>query len=148
MLTREPFSDYHPNGVMSAPTASLRILSGIGERSTLMQQRIERLIDEALLHTATLSGGLYVQRRTRRVLSKFAIGAAALAAVGMATATAAAGVGAVGLAGGAVAWYRKREKDRAAQAIGGSPPQVGEIHERDFGKDGAEAAAPEMEPHA
>ncbi len=90
-----------------------------------MPKRIERLIDEALLHTATLSGVLYVQRRIRRILPKVAIGAAVFAGVGAAAATAAAGLGAVGLIGGAAAWYRKRKKDGAPAAAAGASPTMG-----------------------
>jgi hypothetical protein len=113
-----------------------------------MPKRIERLIDEALLHTATLSGVLYVQRRTRRALPKIAIGTAVFAGVGVAAATTAAGVGAVGLAGGAVTWYRKREKARAPLAAAGGPPTVAESNGPDYlAKDNrAEPAPREMEP--
>lgn len=85
----------------------------------MLGKRVERVIDEALLHTATLSGVLYVQRRTRRALPKIAVGTAVLAGLGAAAATAAAGVGAVGLAGGAAAWYRHRERQRSIPADAG-----------------------------
>ena len=85
-----------------------------------MPKRMERLIDEALLFTATQTGVLYMQRRSRRVLPKVAVGTAVLAGVGAAAATAAAGLGAVGLAGGAVAWYRRRERNRVALTSSGA----------------------------
>jgi hypothetical protein len=71
---------------------------------------IERQIDEALLLVATQAAFLYAQRRARRVLPKVAVGAAVLTGVGAAVATAAVGLGAIGVAGGAVAWYRQRAK--------------------------------------
>jgi hypothetical protein len=116
------------------------------ERRMMMPKRIERLIDEALLHTATLSGVLYAQRRTRRVLPKVAVGTAVLAGVGLATAATAAAVGAVGIAGGATALYRKREKARAALAAAGPRPTM---DGRDFlVKDGrAEPAPADIERH-
>jgi hypothetical protein len=75
-----------------------------------MSKRFEHQIDEALLLVATQAGLLYVQRRTRRVFRKLTVGATVVTGVGMATATVAAGIGAVGLAGGAVTWYRRRAK--------------------------------------
>jgi hypothetical protein len=75
-----------------------------------MAKRFEHQIDEALLLVATQAGMLYVQRRTRRVLRKITVGATVATGVGVATATVAAGIGAVGVAGGAVAWYRRRAK--------------------------------------
>ncbi len=74
---------------------------------------IERLIDETLLLVATQSGLLYVHRRVRRLLPKFAKGAAVAAGLGAAAATMAAGVG---VAGGGVVAYRQREKIRSAVA--------------------------------
>ena len=79
-----------------------------------MAKRFEHQIDEALLLVATQAGLLYVQRRTRRVFRKVAVGATVVTGVGMATATVAAGIGAVGLAGGAVAWHRRGAKQLAA----------------------------------
>jgi hypothetical protein len=75
-----------------------------------MAKRFEHQIDEALLLVATQAGLLYVQRRTRRVFRKITVGATVATGVGVATATVAAGIGAVGVAGGAVAWYRRRAK--------------------------------------
>jgi hypothetical protein len=75
-----------------------------------MAKRFEHQIDEALLLVATQAGLLYVQRRARRVLRKITVGATVATGVGVATATVAAGIGAVGVAGGAVAWYRRRAK--------------------------------------
>jgi hypothetical protein len=135
---------------MTAPTPASNIERDRSvERRSFMPKRLEHLIDEALLHTATLSGMLYVQRRTRRVLPKVAAGTAVLAGVGIATATAAAGVGAAGLAGGAAALYRKRERARSALAAADPSPTVGDYPGRDSrGKDGTpEPAATEMEHH-
>jgi 4-amino-4-deoxy-L-arabinose transferase-like glycosyltransferase len=73
---------------------------------------LERQIDEALLLVATQAAFLYAQRRGRRMLPKMALGAAVLAGVGVAAATVAAGLGAVGLAGGAAAWYRYKNRSR------------------------------------
>ncbi len=75
-----------------------------------MSKRFEHQIDEALLLVATHAGMLYVQRRTRRAFRRVAVGATVVTGVGVATATAAAGLGAIGLAGGAVTWYRRRAK--------------------------------------
>ena len=83
-----------------------------------MSKRFEHQIDEALLLVATQAGLLYVQRRTRRVFRKITVGATVATGVGVATATVAAGIGAVGLAGGAVTWYRRRAKQLAA-----APPE-------------------------
>jgi hypothetical protein len=115
------------------------------ERRSFMPKRLEHLVDEALLHTATLSGGLYVQRRTRRVLPKVAVGTVVLAGMGAATATASAGVGLVGLA----AWYRKRERGRDALAAPGASPTVGDYGGQPFSaKDGKPVpAAGGMEHH-
>ncbi|HXW59257.1 MAG TPA: hypothetical protein VEJ23_07235 [Solirubrobacteraceae bacterium] len=71
---------------------------------------IERQIDEALLLVATQAAFLYVHRRARRLLPKVAAGALVLTGLGAAAATVAAGVGAVGAASGAVAWYRYRSR--------------------------------------
>lgn len=73
----------------------------------MMPKRVERQIDEALLLVATQAGFLYVHRRARRAFHKAAVGAAVLTGVGAAAATVAAGIGVVGVAGGAVAWYRR-----------------------------------------
>lgn len=81
-----------------------------------MSKRFEHQIDEALLLVATQAGLLYVQRRTRRVFRKITVGATVATGVGVATATVAAGIGAVGLAGGAVAWYRRRANSQAPTA--------------------------------
>ena len=77
---------------------------------------IERQIDEALLFVATQAAFLYAHRRARRVLRKVVVGTAVVGGVGAAAAIAAAGVGAVGLTGGAVAWYRHRAKSHEAVA--------------------------------
>ena len=61
---------------------------------------------------ATQAAFLYAQRRARRMLPKVALGGALLTGIGVAAATVAAGLGAVGLAGGAAAWYRYRTKRR------------------------------------
>ncbi|HEY5046303.1 MAG TPA: hypothetical protein VII53_10645 [Solirubrobacteraceae bacterium] len=73
-----------------------------------MPKRVERQIDEALLLVATQAGVLYVHRRVRRACRKIAVGATVVTGVGAATAIVAAGIGAVGVVGGAVAWYRHR----------------------------------------
>ncbi len=76
---------------------------------------VERQIDEALLAIAMQAGFLYAHRRARRVLPKVALGAAVATGVGAATAAAAtvAGIGVVGVAGGAAAWYRHSKKSAA-----------------------------------
>ena len=76
---------------------------------------IERQIDEALLFLATQTGFLYLHRRARRAAPKVAVGAAVVTGLGAAAAATAAGIGAVGLAGGAVAWYRHRAKTPGAE---------------------------------
>jgi hypothetical protein len=88
----------------------------------MMPKRVERQIDEALLLVATQAGFLYVHRRARRALHKVAVGAAMVTGVGAATATVAAGIGAVGVAVGAVAWYRHRTKRPAAAASAFASP--------------------------
>ena len=70
----------------------------------MMPKRVERQIDEALLLVATQAGVLYVHRRVRRACHKLAVGATVVTGVG----AVAAGLGAVGVVGGAVAWYRHR----------------------------------------
>jgi hypothetical protein len=108
-----------------------------------MQKRIDRLIDEALLLTATQTGMLYIQRRSRRALPKVAAGTAVLAGVGAAAATAAAGVGTAFLAGGALVWYRKREGSRAAlprddgASFAGTQPNIGDRFQRERASDPA-----------
>ena len=86
------------------------------QRRVYVANRVDRLIDEALLLTATQTGFLYLHRRGRRALPKVVLGTGVVAGLGLVTAAAAAaaGVGLVGLAGGGLAWYRKREKSRAA----------------------------------
>jgi tetrahydromethanopterin S-methyltransferase subunit D len=81
-----------------------------------MSKRFEHQIDEALLLVATQAGLLYVQRRTRRVFRKITVGATVATGVGVATATVAAGIGAIGLVGGAVTWYRRRANSQAPPA--------------------------------
>jgi hypothetical protein len=63
----------------------------------MASRRIEHQIDDALLVIASWAGFLYVRRRFRRLLSHATIGAIV-----------AAGVGAIGLAGAAAAWFRNR----------------------------------------
>lgn len=79
---------------------------------------IERQIDEALLTTATTTGLLYARRRARRVLPKVMIGGAVVVALGAAT----AGVGVLGVAGAATAWYRHRSKAVAPANGWKAPP--------------------------
>jgi hypothetical protein len=67
-------------------------------------KRLERQIDDALLATATWAGFVYVRRRFRRLLSHAAVAA-----------TIAGGVGAIGLAGAAVAWCRSRARRVASK---------------------------------
>jgi hypothetical protein len=62
----------------------------------MASRKIERRIDDALLATATWAAFLYARRRARRAFSRAAIGA-----------TVAAGVGAAGTAGAALAWKRR-----------------------------------------
>jgi hypothetical protein len=110
-----------------------------------MHKRIDRLIDEALLLTATQTGVLYIHRRSRRALPKIAVGTAVLAGVGAAAATAAAGVGTAFLAGGALVWYRKREGSEAALAprdgapFAGTQPNLGDRFQRERASDPASA---------
>src|SRR5271163_3389481 len=66
---------------------------------------VDRQIDEALL-----AGFLYAHRRARRALPKVALGAVVATGVGAAAAATVAGVGVVGLAGGAAAWYRHSKR--------------------------------------
>jgi hypothetical protein len=66
-----------------------------------MAQKHDRQIDDALLATAVSAGFLYARRRVRRIGRKVA--RSAVVAGG-----AAAGVGALGVAGAAVAWQRRR----------------------------------------
>jgi hypothetical protein len=63
----------------------------------MASKRIEHQIDDALLATATAAGFLYVRRRVRRLLSRLALAV-----------TATSGLGAIGAAGAALAWQRKR----------------------------------------
>jgi hypothetical protein len=86
---------------------------------------VERQVDEALLLVATQAAFLYAHRRARRLLPKVAVGAAVITGVGAATATAAAGLGAVGVLGGAGAWYRHRSKKAAAATVDWRPPAAG-----------------------
>jgi hypothetical protein len=92
---------------------------------------IDRQIDEALLAVALQAGFLYAHRRARRVLPKVAVGAVVVtgAAVVTAAAATAAGVGALGVAGGAAAWYRrsKRSAETVPQPVapGWRPAGVG-----------------------
>ena len=74
----------------------------------MLPKWIERLIDEALLLVATHAGLRHVHRRVWRVLPKIAIGGAVIAVAGAVAATVAAGLGAAGLAGGAVAYDNAR----------------------------------------
>jgi hypothetical protein len=64
-------------------------------------RKLERRIDDALLATAIWASVLYVRRRLRRIYSQLALSAA----VG-------AGVTAVGVAGAALAWTRRRARRR------------------------------------
>ncbi len=77
---------------------------------------IERQVDEALLLVATQAAFLYVQRRARRLLPKVVLGTAVVGGVGAVAATAAAGIGALALVGGGVAWYRHRANSATAVA--------------------------------
>jgi len=63
-----------------------------------------------LLVIAIESGFLYVRRRVRRVLRKGAHAAAVVSGLG----AVAAGVGSLGVAAAAAAWYRRRAKRSAA----------------------------------
>ena len=74
---------------------------------------VERQIDEALLAIAMQSGFLYAHRRARRVLPKVALGAVVATGVGAAAAATVAGIGVVGVAGGAAAWYRHSKRSAA-----------------------------------
>jgi hypothetical protein len=60
-------------------------------------KRIEHQIDDALLATTMTAGFLYVRRRLRRLLSRLVVAA-----------TVTSGLGALGAAGAALAWQRKR----------------------------------------
>src|SRR5271167_829464 len=71
---------------------------------------VERQIDEALLTIAMQAGFLYAHRRARRVLHKVTLGAVVATGVGAAAAGTVAGIGAVGVAGGAAAWYRRSRR--------------------------------------
>jgi hypothetical protein len=75
---------------------------------------LDRRIDEALLAIAFEAGLLYARRRIRRMLNRFALGAAVLGGLGIAAAT--AGVAVLG-ALAATAWYRRRAKRSAALAV-------------------------------
>jgi hypothetical protein len=89
------------------------------QRQTTTPKWVERQIDEALLLVATQAAFLYVHRRGRRVLPKVVLGTAVVGGVGAAAAaaaTVAAGIGALGLTGGAVVWYRRRSNSAAAVA--------------------------------
>jgi hypothetical protein len=60
-------------------------------------KRLDRQIDDLLLATASWAGFLYMRRRFRRLLSRAVVGT-----------TAAAGIGAIGVAVAGAAWYRSR----------------------------------------
>jgi hypothetical protein len=77
---------------------------------------LDRRFDDALLAIAMEAGFLYARRRARRVLRKLATRTAVVTGVGVATVAVTAGVGAVGAACGAVAWFRSRAKRSAAMA--------------------------------
>jgi hypothetical protein len=75
---------------------------------------VERQIDEALLMISMQTAFLYAHRRARRVLPKVAVGAAVATGVSAAAAATVAGLGVVGVAGGAAAWYRHSKRSAAA----------------------------------
>jgi hypothetical protein len=77
---------------------------------------LDHRLDDALLAIAMETGFLYARRRVRRVLRKLATRTAVVTGVGVATVAVTAGVGAVGAACGAVAWFRSRAKRSAAMA--------------------------------
>jgi len=112
---------------------------------------VDRQIDEALLAIAMQAGFLYAHRRARRVLPKVALGAVVATGVGAAAAVTVAGIGVVGVAGGAAAWYRhsKRSAPVAPEpaAPGWRPSGVGATRETSLGSnaDGAGAKASESE---
>lgn len=63
----------------------------------MASKRVEHQIDDALLATATTAGFLYVRRRVRRLLSRLVLAASVTS-----------GLGALGAAGAALAWWLKR----------------------------------------
>jgi hypothetical protein len=69
----------------------------------MAQHWIDSQIDDALLATAASAGFLYARRRVRRVSRRLARSALVLG-----TGAALAGIGAVGIAGGALARRRRR----------------------------------------
>lgn len=97
------------------------------------------------------AGFLYAHRRARRVFPKVALGAAAATGVGAAAAATVAGIGALGVAGGAAAWYRHSKRSAAdtpqAAAAGWSPTGVDAARESSFGSNagGASVQAAESE---
>ncbi len=104
---------------------------------------VERQIDEALLMISMQTAFLYAHRRARRVLPKVAVGAAV--ATGVSAAATVAGLGVVGVAGGAAAWYRHSKRSAAAApqpaAPAWRPPAVGATPESNFGSNAGTAFA-------
>ena len=108
---------------------------------------VDRQIDEALLAIAMQAGFLYAHRRARRMFPKVARGAVLASGVGAATAAAAAvvatGVGILGVAGGAAAWYRHSKRSAAvtlqAAEAGWRPTGVGAPPETKLGSNAAGA---------
>src|SRR5271155_2787458 len=96
---------------------------------------VDRQIDEALLAIAMQAGFLYAHRRARRVFPKVALGAAVATGVGAAAAATVAGIGVVGVAGGAEAWYRHSKKSAAVS------PQAGDASWRPAGAGAAPATS-------
>ncbi len=112
---------------------------------------VERQIDEALLAISMQTAFLYAHRRARRVLPKVALGAVVATGVGAAAAATVAGIGVVGVAGGAAAWYRHSKRSSAASpqpvAAGWGATGVGTTSEANLGSNAGatsvKAAAPE-----
>jgi hypothetical protein len=106
---------------------------------------VERQIDEALLMISMQTAFLYAHRRARRVLPKVAVGAAVATGVSAAAAATVAGLGVVGVAGGAAAWYRHSKRSAAAApppaAPAWRPPAVGATPESNFGSNAGTASA-------
>jgi hypothetical protein len=114
---------------------------------------VERQIDEALLMISMQTALLYAHRRARRVFPRVALGAAVATGVGAAAAATVAGIGVVGVAGGAAAWYRHSKRSAAAVttqpvAAGWRPTGVGGAPEAKSGSNAGSASvkATEFEP--
>jgi hypothetical protein len=105
---------------------------------------IDRQIDEVLLTTAMSAGFLYARRRARRILPKVVVGGAVVTALGAAAAATAAGVGVLGLAGGAAAWYRHRSK-AGAPATDWHPAGAGGPPATTFGSNSGDAVVKDTE---